>query len=255
MAPVVPRKPVPKYAVKTAEVLHSNDNHAHGEEEHFEEASEKWLVSYADLMTLLFGFFVLMYSMSNIDQAKFAAAAESASERFNGKEEKGFGGEYQNPTESIDRTLAKEMRSIPGLGDDVEVKKGHMGLEISFRGKVLFESGQATLSPIGQQLLVKLGEQIKKVQSEFTIRVEGHTDDIPIATAQFPSNWELSAARAIQVVKLFREIGIDDKKLEAIGYADTRPIAPNRGPAKEVLAENMSLNRRVMIRIERTFKQ
>jgi chemotaxis protein MotB len=89
----------------------------------------------------------------------------------------------------------------------------------------------------------------------FEIRVEGHTDDVPIATAQFPSNWELSAARAIQVVKLFREIGISEKRLEAIGYADTRPIAPNRGPAGEALPENMSLNRRVMVRIQRVFQQ
>jgi chemotaxis protein MotB len=254
-APVLPRKPVPKHAVKTAEVLHHTENHVHHEDEHFEEPSEKWLVSYADLMTLLFGFFVLMYSMSNIDQQKFAAAAESAAERFGGGKEQGFGGQYQDPTESIDRTLAKEMRSLPGLGDDVEVKKGHMGLEVSFRGKVLFESGQATLSPVGQQILEKLAAQIKKVQSEFTIRVEGHTDDVPIATAQFPSNWELSAARAIQVVKLFRDAGIEDKKLEAIGYADTRPIAPNRGPANESLTDNMAMNRRVMVRIQRVFQK
>lgn len=254
MPPVLPRKPIPKHASKTAEVVYATENHANHGEEHFEEPSEKWLVSYADLMTLLFGFFVLMYSMSNIDQQKFADVASSATERFGG-EDKNFGGQYQDPTESLDRALAKEIKSLPGLSDEIEVKKGHMGLEINFRGKVLFESGSATLSPGGLKLMTALGKQIHSMKDAFEIRVEGHTDDVPIATAQFPSNWELSSARAIQVVKLFRELGISEKRLEAIGYADTRPIASNRSPAGEALPENMSLNRRVMVRIQRVFQQ
>jgi chemotaxis protein MotB len=241
--PVLPRKPVPKHAVKTAEVLHATENHSQHEEEHFEEASEKWLVSYADLMTLLFGFFVLMYSMSNVDQKKFAEAAQSASERF--------GGDYQDPTESLDRALAKEIKSIPGASKEIEVTKGLQGIEVSFRGKVLFESGQSALTPTGQSLLAKLAVQIKSMGKDFTVRVEGHTDDVPISTTQFPSNWELSASRAIEVVKIFKNAGIDGKQLEAIGYAETRPVADNRSPAGEAKPENMSLNRRVVVRIQR----
>jgi len=255
MPPITPRKPVPKHAAKTAEVLYAAQNHAQHDEEHYEEVNEKWLVSYADLMTLLFGFFVLMYSMSSIDQKKFAETARSATERFGGDETKEFGGSYQDPTENLDRALAKEIKALPGLSDEVEVKKGHMGLEINFRGKVLFGSGSSTLSPVGQKLLTELGKQIHSMNDTFEVRVEGHTDDVPIATAQFPSNWELSASRAIEVIKLFREVGISDKRLEAIGYADTRPIAENRSPAGVVNPDGMALNRRVMIRIQRVFQQ
>lgn len=245
--PVTPRKPIPKHAVKTAEVLHATENHSLHEEEHFEEASEKWLVSYADLMTLLFGFFVLMYSMSNVDQKKFAEAAQSASERF--------GGEYQDPTEAVNRAIAKEIKSIPGAAGEIEVKKGLLGIEVNFRGKVLFDSGQSALNPKGQELLGKLAAQIQKLGKEFSVRVEGHTDDVPISTPQFPSNWELSASRAIEVIKIFRAAGIEGKRLEAIGFADTRPIAENRSPAGEAKPDNMSLNRRVMIRIQKGFPQ
>ncbi len=251
------RQPVPKGATKTEEILYEIDNHSHHEEEeHFEEPSEKWLVAYADMMTLLFGFFVLMYSMSNVDQEKFAQAAASASERF-GKVEgaDGFGGSYQDPTELLNRSLEKEIKSVPGLGKDVEVQKGHMGLELNFRGKALFASGQATPSPLGLRLLQEVAKQIKETGSQFSVRVEGHTDDVPISTARFPSNWELSAARAIAVIKIFQEAGIPQKQLEAIGYADTRPILQNRSPAGEALPQNMAKNRRVMVKLQRIFQK
>lgn len=256
--PPRPRKPIPKNALKTQEVLHKIDNHhsdSH-EDEHFEEPSEKWLVAYADMMTLLFGFFVLMYSMSNVDQEKFAQAAASATERFGSIEgAEGFGGSYQDPTEAINRKLEKEIKNVPGLGKDIEVSKGHMGLELNFRGKALFASGQATLSPIGKKILEEVAKQIKETGSKFSVRVEGHTDDVPISTMRFPSNWELSAARAIKVIQIFEAQGIPAKQLEAIGYAATRPILANRTPAGEVIPKNMAKNRRVMVKLQRIFKK
>ncbi len=248
------RKPVPKSAVKTRQVMGSLSIMSAHEDEHHEEPNEKWLVSYADMMTLLFGFFVLLYSMSNVDQNKFAQAAQSASERF-GKEDQSFGGKYQDPTEMLDRKLAKEIKAEPSLMNDVEVKKGAMGLELSFRGKALFESSSAQLSPLGKHLIVSLGEEMKKSKVKYDIKVEGHTDDLPISTLQFPSNWELSAARAISVIKLFKDMGIEPSHLEAVGYADTRPIAQNRSPAGEGVEANRALNRRVVIKLQRIFQK
>lgn len=257
MAANTPRRPVPRSAKKTAEVLYEIDNHTpHDEEEHHEEPNEKWLVAYSDMMTLLFGFFVLMYSMSTVDQEKFDQTAASASERFGTIEGAGgFGGAYQDPTEVLDRKLAKEIEILPTMGKEVDVEKGKYGLEINFRGKSLFGSGSASVSPEGEKLLSEIAREIKDNGSQFSIRVEGHTDDVPISTARFPSNWELSASRAISVIKIFKKAGIPAGQLEAIGYAETRPLEPNRSPAGVAIPENMSKNRRVMVKLQRIFEK
>jgi len=115
-----------------------------------------------------------------------------------------------------------------------------------------FASGTATLSDPGQSILASLlGRLQSPAFAAYRITVEGHTDDEPISSAQFPSNWELSAGRAAAVVRFFVEHGVPADRLRAAGYADTHPLAPNRDAAGNPIPENQATNRRVVIELEK----
>jgi chemotaxis protein MotB len=123
---------------------------------------------------------------------------------------------------------------------DILVKKG--SIELRIKEKILFESGAANLRQKGKNVLEKLIPVLKKDQ--YFITVEGHTDNIPISTARYPTNWELSAARAAQVVRFLIAQGIDPQKTRAIGYADTKPLATN------ATIQGRAKNRRVSLIIQ-----
>jgi chemotaxis protein MotB len=135
--------------------------------------------------------------------------------------------------------LVEELESEVASGK-LEIQKLRGQLQVRALDRILFASGSAELKPDGRAVLKKLGAQIRKLPDQ-RVRVEGHTDDVPIATARFPSNWELSAARAAQVVRAFEEAGLDPKRLEAIGFGPNRPIEDNAKP------EGRSRNRRIEI--------
>jgi flagellar motor protein MotB len=121
-----------------------------------------------------------------------------------------------------------------------------------FSSAAFFESGSANLSDSGQSLLASLLGRLQSPKfAAYRITVEGHTDDEPISSSQFPSNWELSAARAAAVVRFFVEHAIPAHRLRAAGYADTRPLAPNRDVAGDPIPENQAKNRRVVIELEK----
>jgi chemotaxis protein MotB len=118
--------------------------------------------------------------------------------------------------------------------------------------ETFFASGSADLSPSGRNILAGVAEQIVQPRyAGYTVTVEGHTDDNPIATALFPSNWELSAARAAAVVRFLAERGVDSTRLRAAGFADSLPLAANRDSSGRAIPENQARNRRVVIRLER----
>jgi chemotaxis protein MotB len=121
-----------------------------------------------------------------------------------------------------------------------------------FSSAAFFASGSATLSDAGQSILAGLLGRLQSSEfAQYRITVEGHTDDEPIGSPQFPSNWELSSARAAAVVRFFVEHRIPAQRLRAAGYADTRPLAPNRDAAGDSLPENQAKNRRVVIELEK----
>lgn len=206
------------------------------------EGETLWLLSYADMMTLLFGFFVMLSSFSKVDTDKFEKVRLQSTQLF--------GGEFKKAQNQLEEDI-KDKISEKGLTNEAMFNELEKGIAITFRGSTFFESGSAELRTDAQELLNKVLPSIKKQQSRFSIVVEGHTDDSPISTDKFPSNWELSSQRASSVLRYFEMNGFDRTQLRAIGFADTVPVLPNRLPDNSPIKENQSQNRRVIIKLLR----
>ncbi|MEY4616887.1 MAG: hypothetical protein RJB66_1847 [Pseudomonadota bacterium] len=207
------------------------------------ESDSIWLISYADLMTLLFGFFVMLMTFSKIDQENFEKARKETT-RF-------FGGEYKLPMQKLQSDLAKEVHQQQ-LAEQVHFELDNRGLSVTFRGALFFDSGSAELRPEAEALTQKILPVIKNLGPDIKIIVEGHTDDSPIYDERFPSNWELSSYRATRVLRLLQTLGVPKTQLRAIGFGDSMPAFPNRDEKGHVIAENQSQNRRVVLRIIRS---
>ena len=241
------------------------------EEEH--ENLERSLVSYADFITLLFPFFVTMYAISRVDEQKLGSAVESLQRALGSlipvQISQRESGAFTNKTVSFNPTIigdvekqikTSETESFRKLSEEIqkEVEKvtGGVGKSnppsesqikyiIDKRGLVIrvpeaffFNSGEASIRQDFTPILSALGKSVAKIPNH--IRVEGHTDSVPINTPLFPSNWELSTARATSIVRyLLAKHSINPSKISATGYGEFRPIAPNK------IAEGRMQNRRV----------
>jgi chemotaxis protein MotB len=215
--------------------------HASDHDEEHSAHDEPWLVSYADMMTLLFGFFVLMYS--------FASKEKSEEwERVRKDLAKYFGGQYISPYEQLDKGI-KKVLDKSSIANGFETASTSDGLEILFHSNFLFESGKADLSKNAAEPMKALAELILDRKEFIRLTIEGHTDDSPISTEKFPSNWELSGARAASVVRLFEALGFPAEHLQASAFGSTRPLVPNRGPDGKVIPENQARNRRVVLKL------
>lgn len=228
------------------------------------ENTDRWLLTYADLLTLLLGFFVIMYSMSRIDAKRFGKMAEGLQGVFHGKEsteERSSGaldlgagvlkvGDLkllQQQVAGLARYAGDDRASSSGgditaahLPPEITTEIDERGLVIHVLESALFESGKAELKARAEKMLDQLYKQIKNLPNH--IRVEGHTDNRPISTFRYPSNWELSTARAAAVVRYLTEKDhFPTQRISALGYGEYRPLAPNDSPA------NMARNRRVDI--------
>lgn len=212
---------------------------------HADEGEGNWLVSYADMMTLLVGFFVLLFSFSKIDASKF--------EQIKKETTKTFGGEYVVPFENVSKTL-KDVVKDKGLSDQVFINATDDGIEIVFRGALFFDSGSSTLRQQAVDLLGNLVPTIIENAKDFGIVIEGHTDNRPIVGGVFPSNWELSSVRACSVLRFFLDKGFDQNKIKAIGWGDRKPVVPNEDPQGNPILENQSQNRRVVVKIAKNFE-
>ncbi len=240
------------------------------EEEH--ENHERWLVSYADFITLLFAFFVVMYAISSVNEGKYRVLSSSIVAAFRSATNQDGMSMVPQPqvlsapvapvisrSASPDaqaearraafrqkmRDMADEVKRVLDplvRGGQVRVTEGVNGISIEINASALFSPAEAQLGPDAVRALQAVGEVIAK--GDFPIKVEGHTDNLPIATALFPSNWELSAVRASSVVRLFVAAGVSADRLTAAGYGDQRPVAPNN------TADGRARNRRVTIQIE-----
>jgi chemotaxis protein MotB len=137
-------------------------------------------------------------------------------------------------------------------GTPIVAQTGERITTLQISSGAFFGSGYAALSGAGKAILHDVAATLKSGEfAAYRVSIEGHTDDTPIATAQFQSNWELSTARAAAVVRFFLEQGVPARKLTAAGYADTFPIAPNRNADGTVIPENQAKNRRVVIKLEK----
>lgn len=162
---------------------------------------DSWVTTYMDLLTLLLVLFVILLANADLsgsnDQDEFG--------RMQGQIEAQIAG--------------------AGFSDNVEVSRSPGKINIRLNDKILFDSGEAEFNTSAAQVMTPIVELLAR--NNLNISVEGHTDNVPISTLQFPSNWELSAARAISVVRFLQQQGIDKKRLRAIGYADSLPLQSN----------------------------
>ncbi len=208
--------------------------------ENHDDSDGTWLISYADMMTLLVGFFAMLLAFSKIDQSAF--------EQMKKETTKVFGGEYQIPFEKLSKEL-KDVVKQQGLEDQVLFHETDEGITITFRGALFFRSGESDLLPKAEDLIKQLIPVIKSKAKNFGIVVEGHTDNIPMESARFPSNWDLSSIRACTVLRLFESYGFPKTKLQALGWGETRPIVPNEDSSGRAIASNQAQNRRVVLKI------
>jgi chemotaxis protein MotB len=203
-----------------------------------------WLVSYADMMTLLCGFFIMLFSMASLDQPKFEKVKESVAHQF--------GGKYTSPTEDLGKFVSQVIEQA-GISKDTVIKTDATSVSVVFQSTIFFDTLSSEVKPQGQIVLTRLIQSIATRQlldhKEYKIVVEGHTDSRPIVGGLFPSNWELSGARAARVVRMFLERGFKADHLIAIGYGDTRPQFEARSPAGILNEEALGKNRRVVLRI------
>lgn len=192
---------------------------------------ELWLISYADLTTLLIGFFVLLLAASPMKLARFERMAAALSNKSPPP--------LAELKQKVDAFIEKER-----LKDQVMTVEDADGLNIEFKDALLFDSASAQIRPVGGDVLSRLALLIKDIEVRPVV-IEGHTDDRPIKSAQFNSNWELSSQRAINVLSLLETRGVTRDRLSARGYADTRPVKLE-APVDVIRAAN----RRVVIRVE-----
>ena len=206
---------------------------------------DSWLVTYADAITLLMAFFVVLLSFSKIDLVTYEAVKSGINENVSG-------------AAASDRPLYQVYNAIDSLVLDstdldesvVQVGFDDRGVVVDFASGSFFEPGSTTLKPIAQEFLNRIRRELSTPPFDlFNLDVEGHTDDSPINSATFPSNWDLSAGRAATVVRFYVESGMEPTRLKATGYADTIPKFPNRDVVGNPIAENQAKNRRVTIRI------
>lgn len=232
------------------------------------ENHERWLVSYADFMTLLFAFFVVMYAVSSVNEGKYRVLSNALGSAF-GQQHIGAPalphvqplpplplrslqqrGAKPHPSEALRREKERMTTMARSLLDalaplvregKVRVTQSSRGISVEINASVLFASGEAKLGTNSSQALQAVAAVLK--DDNHAIQVEGHTDTTPINTPLFASNWELSAVRASSVVRLFIENGISSQRLSAVGYGDTRPVGSNDN------AEGRLRNRRVEVMV------
>ncbi|MEW5924234.1 MAG: flagellar motor protein MotB [Candidatus Zixiibacteriota bacterium] len=211
---------------------------------------ERWLLTYADLITLLLAFFIVMYSMSQVDAKKFGKMSRALSGALKGGSKAikrgtdigltdGKGVMEVGHLMSIGKMIEENLNK-PGEDKPVSTEMSERGLVIHIVESALFKQGSADLEPQAKNVLGTVSQYLKGIDNH--IRVEGHTDNIPINTVKYPSNWELSSARATEVVRYFIENEvIKPNEISALGYGEYRPMRPNNS------IENRAQNRRVDI--------
>ncbi len=225
------------------------DLHTHPvfKKKHVEEGTEAWLMSYADMITLLLCFFIIFVSTSEPKQDKLAAATRGLKARFG--------------TVDLSTPFDGALRVVQGVIEQnkafkaMSVEKTERGMTIELSSDTFFVENTAELLPAKVPLLEEMVDGFKAPGFQsYNIVVEGHTDDQPLPEdSAFPTNWELSSARAAKVARMFEAHGIPAKQLEVRGFSGTHPKVPNATSTGEPIPENRNRNRRIVIGLERTY--
>jgi chemotaxis protein MotB len=222
---------------------------------------ERWLISYADFITLLFAFFVVMYAISVVNEGKYRVFSDALGSAFGGRAAPRPSNQLEpviplpnlagkRRAEALKRerdrltTLARDLTSTlaPLVKEGkVRVTQNSRGVSVEINASVLFDSGEATLTADSKEALRALAVLLR--DDPHALQVEGHTDTTPIRSTVFPSNWELSAARAGAVVRLFIESGVPAARMTVVGHGSNIPVASNDE------ADGRARNRRVAVTI------
>jgi chemotaxis protein MotB len=258
-------------------IVAKKHNKAH-DEEHIDET---WLIPYADLLTLLLALFIVLFASSQVDQVKFEQLSKSLNGAFSGgisffqpsnvvplddnqdldvDRDKADNESEEISEEEILEQIEKETDDLEklqkqldqyilenGLVNDLETRLNHQQLMITISDSALFASGSAAVKPESQVLAVSIAAMIEQYP-QYEIKIAGHTDDVPINTVEFPSNWDLSAKRALNFMTILLEHDHSDPaRFSTTGYGEYRPIATNS------TSEGRSENRRVEVSIMRNY--
>ena len=240
-----------------------------------ERINETWLIPYADMLTLLLALFIVLYAISSINTSRFEELVRSFRLAFNA----GFGileqaslfeqgksqtkdreleiGDIPKSTNQLRREEQQHLEELKeelnryisqnGLTSELEIKLNHTELLIIIRDHALFDSGKADVKPEARRLALAISQMLEDY-NDYEIVVSGHTDNVPINTPEFPSNWELSAKRAINFMKILLENkAFDPSRFRAVGYGEYQPIDPRDTP------EARAKNRRVEVAILRKY--
>ena len=205
---------------------------------------ERWLLTYSDLITLLLGLFVILYSISKVDAGKYAEISSALNGVFGSPTGVLTGApamlgqptdERQQIANDLEQALNPDGKQIP-----ISVSTSERGVTVHIMEELLFASGNADLKQASLPAMDTLAGVLRRLRND--LRVEGHTDNVPISTPQFPSNWHLSVARALNVAYyLIQRHGLTQERVSVVGYSEFRPLVANDSPA------NRSRNRRVDI--------
>ncbi len=208
------------------------------------EEAEDWLTTYADAITLLMAFFVMMLTFAEFDVPAYQEAAAAIANNIGA-------GEKDNVSDTQELKIDVEDIVFEMQADQaVDVKLDKKGVVIELSGGAFFQPGTARLVDQAVPVLEKITQTVKAPKFQFyNIEVQGHSDDSPIHTEQFPSNWELSSARASTIVRFFEAAEMEKNRMKAVGLADTHPKVPNLDLEGNPIPENRATNRRIDIRV------
>ncbi len=212
-----------------------------------EENTDDWLITFADMATLLLCFFIIMFALTYAPKDAYEKISESLrTQGFSSSTSK------EDPFETLVSDLQVSL-GASGFDQFLHVKTTPGRVDIELASTSFFTPGSAQLKREAVPVLEHVRAQLQPFmkQSDMLVKVEGHTDDTPTRSAQFPSNWELSSARASNVVRFFIAGGIPPARLVVTGHADTRPKLANRDATGKPILENQHLNRRVTISLSR----
>ncbi len=211
-----------------------------------DEDTEGWLMTFADTITLLMAFFVILFALSEPNPQKFTKLAEQLRlEGFNKVE-------VENDHKKIKEQM-QLMLQDSGFDQFATITETPEFIELELASTSFFEPGSARFAPKSVPVLESITDSLKRFEKSNTrFVVEGHTDDTPIATKQYPSNWELAAGRASNLVRFMIAKGLPADKLSIAAFADTKPKAANRDATGNPIHANQELNRRVVVKIVKT---
>ena len=216
------------------------------EESPFHESGDKdrYLITYADLITLLLGLFIILYAISNIDAHKYQRVVNAAGDIFGNRSKiVALNNNIVNKPSVPELSLKAELTKLIDkyhYNNSIRLEQNARGITIHILDDILFASGSANLADGSLMILNRLAKILKELPND--IRVEGHTDNVPINTSAFPSNWHLSVARALNTAYyLIKNEELNPEKISIIGYSEYKPIDSNATP------EGRATNRRVDI--------